>query len=129
MERLYATFYLLAIVMFALSVTVCERLSQNVHDIDLYYGPRSNVNMPMEKSYATLYLFAIAIFAPSVTICKIFAGKMCMTLKLTFRMGKGQIKICRSKVHMRLPVLAIAMFVQSVTVGKIIMYELPMYSI
>ena len=49
----YATSYLMAIVMFALSVTILEIFSQNAHDFDLdiLNEPRSNVNMPKLKCH------------------------------------------------------------------------------
>ena len=52
-KRPSATSYLLAIVMFALSVTISEIFSGKVHDLDLdlYNGPWSNVNMPIERPY------------------------------------------------------------------------------
>ena len=50
---------------------ICHRLRDIdggiVHDLDLYYGQRLNVNMPMKRPYATLYVVAIATFTLSVT--------------------------------------------------------------
>ena len=36
--------------------------------LDIYNGPRSDVNMLIGMPYATLYLLAIAMFATSVTV-------------------------------------------------------------
>ena len=73
MERAYVTLYLMVIVIFALSVTVWDIDSQNMHDLNrnLLNGPMSNVNMPVEKPYVFLYSLLIGMFALSVTICQI----------------------------------------------------------
>ena len=42
-------------------------------DLDIYNGPRSNINMLIESVYATSYLTANAMFAPYVIIVKIFS--------------------------------------------------------
>ena len=56
--------------MFAPSVTICEMLSQNIHDLDLdlWNGLRSNVNTQIERRYAYFYLLAIAMFVLSVGV-------------------------------------------------------------
>ena len=70
-ERPYVTSYLLAIAMFALSLTICEILnSQNVHDLDLYNRPRSNAYMQIEMTQATFWV-GNRMFVLSVTICEI----------------------------------------------------------
>ena len=62
--------------------------SRNMHDLDIYNGPRSNIAMPIiDNLHWTTCLMRIVMFAPSVP----FRGysqsnKMCMTLNLTFRM-------------------------------------------
>ena len=50
-QKPLASFYLLAIAMFASSVTACEIFLVDVHDLDLdlQNDPRSNVNIPIEK--------------------------------------------------------------------------------
>ena len=54
----------------------CHRLrdvyTRNVLDLDLYNGPRSNVNMPIERAHATCYVPPIEMFALSVTVYVIF---------------------------------------------------------
>ena len=64
----------------------------NVHDLDLdlYNGPRSNVNMLNESPCMTCHLMAIVIFYLFLIISKIFVVEMCMTLTLTLRAGQGQ---------------------------------------
>ena len=71
MERPYATFYLLAMAMFALSVTFCEILT-----VEMYMsGSRSNAKMPVERSHATFYVFTIAIVL-SVNVCEIITFEL-----------------------------------------------------
>ena len=64
----------------------------------------SHINMSVERPHATYYVLAMAMFALSVTLCEIFSVETCTILTLTFRMTRGQMSICRSKVHMRLSI-------------------------
>ena len=71
----------------------------NDTDLGIQNGPRSNVNTPFESQQATPYVSAIVI-APSVTV---YAVEICMTLTLTFKMGKCQMQVHPSKANRRLP--------------------------
>ena len=58
--------------MFVLSVSICEIVCQNVYDLDLHNGPRSNVNMPIERPYQFL-LLAIEMFVLLVAVCELIS--------------------------------------------------------
>ena len=63
----HATSCVLAMAMFAISVTVCEIITVEICMIltltfNIQNGPKSNINRPMKKPYATSYLSAIAMF-------------------------------------------------------------------
>ena len=66
-------------------------------------GLMSNVNIPIETLQATSCVLVIAMFVISVTVCDIFTVEICMILALTFRTGRGQMQIYRSKENSRLP--------------------------
>ena len=53
---------------FALAVTTYEIFSRNLHDLELFSGSRSNVNMPIERPNMTFCLMAVVMLALSVTI-------------------------------------------------------------
>ena len=57
--------------------------------IKIRHKPRSTLNMLIESPCATPYLPAVVMLALPVAISKINAVGMCMTLKLSFRMGGG----------------------------------------
>ena len=74
MKRPYATSYLLAIAMFALSVTVCEILTVEICKpltLTFRIEPGSNINMSVERPHATSHVLTIAVFDLSVTVCEI----------------------------------------------------------
>ena len=72
----HTTLYLLPIAMFALSVTVCEVLSIELCmtftlTFGFFYGPRSNINMPLERPHATFCVVNSNV--ECVTICELIA--------------------------------------------------------
>ena len=71
----------------------------------------------------------IVMFVISITVYEISAVKIYMTLTLTFRMDKDQVKIllCKLNAVMQLPALVIVKFSQSVPVCEIITFELPQW--
>ena len=86
----YATSYLMAIVMFDLSVTIVE-----ISTVEMCLtGSRSNANMTIKIPYVSIcdciYLMAIVMLAISFTHFEIFTVEMCMTMTLAFRLDQGQ---------------------------------------
>ena len=84
-ESQHATTYLMAIVMFAKSVTILQ-----IFTIEMYMILTLTFRMG-KRSNAIFYLLAIAMFALSLIICEIFTVEMRMTVILTFRIGQDQL--------------------------------------
>ena len=57
--------------------------------------------------YVTSLLLAIIMLSLFVTILELFTVEMCLTLTLSFRMGQGQMKICKVKAHVTSKLMAI----------------------
>ena len=74
-QRPYATFYVSAIAILALSVAFARYAHLKVHDFDLN-GSRSNVNMPIKRPYMQLSVLAMIICVISVIVCEIFTYKL-----------------------------------------------------
>ena len=73
-----ATSCLLAVVMLPVLVTVFKDIrSRNLHDlaIDLSYGPRSDVSMPIESRYQTFYSLIVGPICYCETITYAFDSK------------------------------------------------------
>ena len=66
MGKPFATLYLLAKAIFALSVAPCI-----IFTVKMYMTLRIGKNMPVERSHATSYVLATEIFVLSVTVCEI----------------------------------------------------------
>ena len=76
MERSDATFYLLAIPMFSLSVTVCEILTVEMCMTLTLIFRSSQGQIFQSKDHVLLSLLAIAIFVLSVKICEIITFEL-----------------------------------------------------
>ena len=65
---MYTTFYLLAIARYALSVTVCDISTVEMHKTLTMIGPRLNINIPIDRPQAAFYV--LAMFVLSLTVCE-----------------------------------------------------------
>ena len=93
-ERPYRTCYLMAIVVFTISITISKIFSRNCAwpwPCPLEYV-KVKCKYANQKSMHDLYLIAIVIFTLSLTISKIFAVKMFMTLIITLKWVKFKCK-------------------------------------
>ena len=71
----FATFYLWAIAIFVISVTVCEMLSVEIcMTLTLTLRIGQHVNMPMKRPHSTFYL--LAMFVLSDTFCEIITYEL-----------------------------------------------------
>ena len=81
LERAYKSSCLMLTVSLPLSVNIYDdTIGRNVHELDLeiYNGPRPNVNIQIERVYSSSYLMAIVVFS-SPPFASIFSVEMCIT--------------------------------------------------